>query len=199
MATLQELLNTGNYFTDKGRFHGSDKYFGREGKVGLHNYIKTYERMFSPFKDKDINFLEIGIFFGGSMKLWRDYFTKANIYGFDIIYTPLAKETLKNKNVTIRLCDSRDSNSEILKNIDENTFDFIIDDGNHSFNAQFQTLVNYFPTLKIGGTYIIEDIEDRTMKNSNMINKFKSFKEFEIVDLRKQDNRKDSVLFIFKK
>ena len=69
MKTLQDLLNTGNYFTDKGNFPKSHKYF--DG-VYLHNYIDTYESLFSPYKDKNINFLEIGIFNGGSMMLWRD-------------------------------------------------------------------------------------------------------------------------------
>ena len=196
MKTLQDLLNTGNYFTDKGRFSKSKKYFDDDN---LHNYIDTYESLFFQFKDKNINFLEIGIFHGGSMKLWRDYFTKANIHGIDIVYTKLAKETLINENIKISLMNSMDSNSSVLRNINNETYDIIMDDGNHSFNAQYKTLINFFPKLKKGGIYIIEDIENRTMKNTTMINKFKSFKDFEIIDLREQDNREDSVLFIFKK
>ena len=37
-------------------------------------------------------------------------------------------------------------------------FDIIIDDGWHWDEAQRKTLVNFFPYLKEGGIYIIEDI-----------------------------------------
>jgi len=201
MSNLQDLLNTGNYFTDKGNFIGSEKYFDGDinGEQNLHNYIDIYEKIFSKYKEEKINLLEIGILNGGSIKLWRDYFTKANIHGIDIVYTDKAKNTLKNLNISIDLCDSTDSNSHVLKNIIDNSYDIIIDDGNHSFEFQYKTLLNFFPKLKKDGIYIIEDIEDRTMNNIRMINTFKSFKEFDIIDLRKQDKRKDSVLFIFKK
>ena len=199
MTSLQQLLNTGTYFTDKGRFSESKKYFGNSN-IDLHNYIDTYENLFSPLKYDKFNLLEIGIYNGGSIKLWRDYFINANIFGTDIEYSQLAKETLKNENVTILLGDSTDENSTILKNnLTDEQFDIIIDDGNHSFEYQYKTLHNFFPKLKKGGMYIIEDIEDRTMKNQPMLNQFKLFKDFEIVDLREKDKRDDSVLFLFRK
>jgi hypothetical protein len=199
MSSLQQLLDTGKYVTDKGRFADSKKYFDNS-IVDLHNYIDTYETIFGHLKESNINFLEIGICRGGSIKLWRDYFTNANIFGTDIVFSPSAKETLKNENVTILIGDSSDTTSDILTNhLVNESFDIIIDDGNHSFEYQLQTLYNFFPKLKKGGIYVIEDIEDRTMKNETMINKFKMFRDFEIVDLRNIDKRDDSVLFIFRK
>lgn len=197
--SLQELLNTGNYFTDKGRFPNSNKYFDTS-VVDLHNYIPTYELLFSKFKNESINFLEIGIYQGGSMKLWRDYFTKANIIGVDIIYTETARNTLSNSNVSVFLSDSRDLNSDVLKNKLKNIeFDIIIDDGCHAFDSQYKTLRNYFRKLKTGGIYIIEDIEPRTLNNPQYINMFKQISNFEIVNLSQQDKRDDSILFIFRK
>jgi hypothetical protein len=199
MSSLQYLLDTGNYCTDKGRFIGSTKYFDTS-IVDLHNYTNTYDTLFYKLKDEPINFLEIGICRGGSIKLWRDYFTKANIFCTDIVYSPIAKENLKNENIKFLLGDSANENSDVLTHhFIDGQFDIIIDDGNHSFEYQFKTLLNFFPKLKKGGVYIIEDIEDRTMKNSSMLNQFRFFREFEIVDLRKADKRDDSVLFIFRK
>lgn len=199
MTSLQELLNTGNYFTDKGRFSESNKYFNTS-VVDLHNYTNTYEKMFCPLKYDKLNLLEIGIYNGGSIKLWRDYFINARIVGLDIVYTPIAKETLKNENVTILIGDSTDKNSDVLtKHFENESFDIIIDDGNHSFEYQLLTLQNFFPKLKKGGIYVIEDVEDRTIKNNIMLNQFKMFKDFEIIDLRNKDKRDDSVLFIFRK
>ena len=196
---LQELLNTGNYFTDKGRYPNSTKYYDTS-KVDLHNYIPTYENLFKDFKNKHIDFLEIGIYNGGSLKLWRDYFTHANITGIDIVYTETAKNTLANTNVNVYLSDSTDSNSDVLITKIQNTdFDIIIDDGCHSFESQYKTLQNYWKKLKNGGIYIIEDIEPRTLYNSNCIAMFKMISDFEIINLSKQDNRDDSILFIFRK
>jgi SAM-dependent methyltransferase len=196
---LQELLNTGNYFTDKGRYPNSTKYYDTS-KVDLHNYIPTYENLFNDFKNKSIDFLEIGIYNGGSLKLWRDYFTHANITGIDIVYTETAKNTLANTNVNVYLSDSTDSNSDVLITKIQNTdFDIIIDDGCHSFESQYKTLQNYWKKLKNGGIYIIEDIEPRTLYNSNFISMFKMISDFEIINLSKQDNRDDSILFIFRK
>lgn len=199
MKNLQELLDTGNYFTDKGRFSSSGKYFDTS-KVDLHNYIESYERLFYGLREKKINFLEIGVYQGGSISLWRDYFHKDSlIHGLDIVYTDLARSTLKDKKVSVHLSDSTDSNSKFLRTIEDNTYDIIIDDGNHSFEYQYKTLINYFPKLKIGGIYVIEDVEKRTMNSLKMINQIKKFKDFEIIDLREQDKREDSVLFVFRK
>ena len=54
-------------------------------KKSLHNYINFYEKFLHQFKNKPINFLEIGLFYGDSAKLWDLYFTnsKTNIYSFD--------------------------------------------------------------------------------------------------------------------
>ena len=101
--SLQELLNTGNYFTDKGRYPNSTKYYDTS-KIDLHNYIPTYEKLFHDFKNKPIDFLEIGIYNGGSLKLWRDYFTQANITGIDIVYTETAKTTLTDIKLIFLLC-----------------------------------------------------------------------------------------------
>jgi len=197
--SLQELLNTGNYFTDKGRYPNSTKYYDTS-KIDLHNYIPTYEKLFNDFKDKPIEFLEIGIYNGGSLKLWRDYFTQANITGIDIVYTETAKTTLTDINVNVYLSDSTDSNSAVLTTKIQNmNFDIIIDDGCHSFESQYKTLQNYWKKLKNGGIYIIEDIEPRTLHNSTYITMFKTISEFEIINLSKQDNRDDSILFIFRK
>lgn len=52
-------------------------------------YFDIYERHFSKYRGKDINLLEIGVGYGGSLKMWKNYFSKlnpnakVNIYGID--------------------------------------------------------------------------------------------------------------------
>lgn len=54
-------------------------------KNTTHSYLPIYDKLFSRFKDKEINMLEVGVADGGSIELWNDYFTKATIFGFDIV------------------------------------------------------------------------------------------------------------------
>ena len=46
-------------------------------------YVKTYDFFLKKYKDSSFNFLEVGTHLGESVKMWREYFTKAFIlYGF---------------------------------------------------------------------------------------------------------------------
>ena len=48
-------------------------------------YFDVYERYFSKYKEKNIIFVEIGIFNGGSLKVWKEYFgANAKIIGIDL-------------------------------------------------------------------------------------------------------------------
>ena len=48
-----------------------------------HNYLKVYDILFKKFKEKNINFLEIGVLFGESLKLFSSYFKNGKIYGIE--------------------------------------------------------------------------------------------------------------------
>ena len=41
-------------------------------------YFEIYERELSHLKDKDISFLEIGVFKGGSIPMWKGFFKKSS-------------------------------------------------------------------------------------------------------------------------
>ena len=49
------------------------------------NYFNIYDDLFEKYRNKKITFVEIGIFSGGSLFMWRDYFgKKARIIGIDL-------------------------------------------------------------------------------------------------------------------
>ena len=49
------------------------------------HYFDIYERHFRRFKDTQPAILEIGVFGGGSLSMWQDYFgKKSQIVGIDI-------------------------------------------------------------------------------------------------------------------
>jgi hypothetical protein len=59
-------------------------------KNTTHSYLELYEKILHNKKQTALNVLEVGIGDfteknGGSIKLWRDYFTKATIIGLDVL------------------------------------------------------------------------------------------------------------------
>ena len=45
----------------------------------ISGFIQLYDKFFSNFKDIEINILDIGVDNCDSLRIWREYFTKANI------------------------------------------------------------------------------------------------------------------------
>ena len=53
--------------------------------VKLNSYFDIYESLFKEFKNKPITFVEVGIFGGGSLFMWKKYFhPKSRIIGIDL-------------------------------------------------------------------------------------------------------------------
>ena len=66
-------------------------------------FIQLYEKYFEPFRNLEINILEIGIENGDSLRIWREYFPNANICGIDIV-----KKDFKIENTDILMGDQSD-------------------------------------------------------------------------------------------
>jgi hypothetical protein len=144
MSVLRKLFD--KYDCDKGR---------------KHNYEKVYEQFFEPLKDKEISILEVGIWKGQSLQVFKDYFPNAQIYGIDIFVRTMPEEIdiLTNDNVHWAVMDSTNPNcGSKLSKIWDTKFDIIIDDGLHEPEAQAQTLKTLWPLLKPNGSYFVEDI-----------------------------------------
>ena len=139
MKQLSELAK--NFKTDKG--------------IDLHGYTDVYDINFYPIKDEKMNFFEIGIFEGESLKLWEAYFKNANIIGLDI-NPDCAKYAGDRKKVYI---GSQTDDTILWKIYNENKpLSVIIDDGSHQWDHQIKTFQAAFPWLKRGGLYFIEDL-----------------------------------------
>src|ERR1700747_3085495 len=49
------------------------------------HYFDIYQRHFSKFVGREVHVLEVGIYSGGSLTMWREYFGKGcRVYGVDI-------------------------------------------------------------------------------------------------------------------
>jgi len=139
------------YFDDHTTGHGIWKW--------LH-YFPVYERYLSPFRNKDVKLLEIGIFSGGSLQMWKTYLgPKARIYGVDI--EPSCK-SYEDDQTQVFIGDQADPAfwRSVISEIHD--IDIIIDDGGHQTVQQIRTLEALLPNLRPGGIYICEDIHKRS-------------------------------------
>ena len=123
-------------------------------------FYHIYHAEFHMFRNLEINLLEIGTRWGGSIWAWRKYFPKAKIYGLDIDPEALKFSDDDPENgVKIYLGDQTDLS--LLEKINEEAggFDIIIDDGGHTMKQQITSFNFLFPKLHNNGIYVIEDLE----------------------------------------
>ena len=108
------------------------------------------------FIDEPISLLEIGIANGDSLRMWRDYFLKATIYGLDI------NDKRQYAEERIRIHHGSQADPVTIARIIAdcpNGFDVIVDDGSHRSEHGITTLHMLWPSLKDNGWYIIEDLQ----------------------------------------
>jgi cephalosporin hydroxylase len=134
----------------------------RTDKNTVHSYLELYQDLLSSKKDSAKNVLEVGIFQGGSIKLWHDFFTNANVYGLDIISINKVWNEVKNKK-RIYLYTSTDAYNEDIFNMlflsKEIKFDFILDDGPHTIESMQKLIRLYSKVMADDGILIIEDVQ----------------------------------------
>ena len=140
--TLNEIAN--KHKTDKGSWH--------------HGYAAIYDTYFTPLRGLPIRLAEIGI--GGyhypdrggeSLKMWDEYFTKAEIIGVDIH----VKLGLDNDRVQTYVCNQTDERLQKITGV----CDIIIDDASHINNLTIATFELLWPMVAVGGFYVVEDTE----------------------------------------
>ena len=152
--------------------------FGYSGELGTiyalqteltvhkwHHYIPIYEKQLKKFKGRDIRFLEIGVYKGGSLEMWRKYLgSEADIYGIDIDKSCLE---FSGKHGQVRI-GSQDDKDFLLSVISEmGGLDIVIDDGSHDMKHVHQTLQILFPLMNDGGVYIVEDLHTAFWRRFN--------------------------------
>lgn len=123
------------------------------------HYFDIYHRHFARFVGQKVNVLEIGIYSGGSLEMWRSYFgDKCHVFGVDI---QNACKVYENSNISISIGDQSDRSFwRTFKNSTDG-IDILIDDGGHSVEQQQITLEEMLPYIRPGGVYLCEDIDGR--------------------------------------
>jgi SAM-dependent methyltransferase len=120
------------------------------------HYFDIYHRHLQRFRGSSVALLEIGVYSGGSLDMWRDYFgPQAQIYGVDIEPACRAYES---ENVKIFIGDQSDRAFWRAFRERVQTLDIVIDDGGHLAEQQIVSLEELLSFLRPGGVYICEDI-----------------------------------------
>ena len=120
------------------------------------HYFEIYHRYFRKFVGKEVHVMEIGVYSGGSLRMWKDYFGPGcRVYGVDI---EPACEAYRDDRTEIFIGDQSDPVfwSNLKKKLPK--MDILIDDGGHLPNQQRVSFEQMFPFLSPGGVYLCEDI-----------------------------------------
>ena len=159
-----------------------------------HSYLPIYEELFAPFRTTCSNILEVGIFDGGSMKLWHDYFPNANVYGFDLNMS-------RNKYVPpprVHLSEEDAYQVEVVKRFNPGSFDVVIDDGWHTLESMCAFAGLYHRLVRPGGYLIVEDLQEVAWAETIQMHLPDSMK-IRVVDRTAVKGRHDDILFIAQK
>lgn len=172
-------------------------------KNTIHSYLETYEKLLQSKKYTAKNVLEIGIYMGGSIKLWHDYFVNARIYGLDIIHFNNVPNMLKNQ-IRINLFTSVDAydqqffSDKLLSS--DIKFDMILDDGPHTFDSMIKFITMYSQLLTDDGILILEDIQSFEWIEPLKLSVPDHLKKYiEIYDLRSNKGRYDDLVLVINK
>lgn len=174
-----------------------------------HPYTAIYNMLFSPYKDKEIKFVEIGVAGGASVLLWNHYFTKASFFFFDLCVNSLQHSANmvgpNNKFNRMNIADS----ASIVAGFEQTggEIDILLDDSSHNTDDQRILLHNVLPFVKSGGIIIIEDIS-RDVKDKEYVDILEDIKHlfsFTTFIMAEHENRyspgwnNDKLLLLIKK
>ncbi len=121
------------------------------------HYFEVYDRHFSKFIQQPVDVLEIGVFSGGSLNMWKSYFgDRSHIYGVDV--EPACK-TYEREGVTILIGDQADRHFWKTFKSTVSGIDVLMDDGGHKLDQQIVTLEEMLPHIRPGGVYLCEDLQ----------------------------------------
>lgn len=141
----------------------AEYFFANPGRliVKWHHYFEIYHRHFERFRGRAPVVLEIGVFHGGSLQMWRRYFgPEARIIGVDI--DPRCRQ-FEEPGVEIVIGDQADRG--FLAGLRERfpRVDIVIDDGGHTMTQQITCFEELYPHVQPHGVYLCEDLHSSYM------------------------------------
>ena len=119
-----------------------------------HNYLNKYEFFLRHLKEEHFTLLELGIYKGASIRMWRDYFPNARVVGVDFNESCA---DMGGERMEVVIADL--SENKTLEGLKRYEPAVIIDDASHIWSHQIKSLCILFDVLPHGGIFIMEDLE----------------------------------------
>ncbi len=120
------------------------------------SYFQVYEQVLGQYVGKDITFVEVGIYNGGSLFMWREYFgPRARIIGIDL--NPAARQW---ESHGFEIFIGSQSDPDFWRDFYAKVgrVDVLLDDGGHTNRQQLITVHESLPHIKDGGVLLVEDV-----------------------------------------
>lgn len=134
------------------------------GNRHIHPYTLFYSSLFKTMRGHELNIAEIGIFYGSSINMWKEYFPDSKLFFYDnniqfIKDYELQMYEADKTRIKIDLMDVKNSES-IINGLKKHNveYDCIIDDSTHDFHDQVRIIYSAYKYTKPGGIMIIEDV-----------------------------------------
>ena len=169
MKNLKQISLDLNYPTDKDTYH---------------NYMPIYQNELD--KTENIKLLELGVYTGGSLRLWQEYFEKSEIHGVEC--------TNHDQTIIIPGIMHWGKYEDVYEEFEDNYFDYIINDSMHDATSQIHAFKLYYSKLKLGGKFFMEDIINENELNI-IVNSISDY-NFKIYNMNDTSDSKDSIVVV---
>ena len=195
METLKiNYFNHASELCEIGRKYDTDKSSQRNNVTDIrhcHPYTLFYEGLFRNKKNAKLKIAELGVLHGSSLRMWQEYFSNSEIYGFDYHDDILERFRQSYDNSRIKLANMDVRYADKIKKAYAGfhvCYDIIVEDTTHQFEDQLRVIENSYEYLKPGGILILENIFKSYHENYyiNRLNKnqtLKHFQEYYFVEL----------------
>ena len=142
--------------------------YGTDKSSEWHRYAESYEKLLSPLRSTPVKaVVEIGVcrkwdgnlHICPSLAMWSEWFgPQAAVVGLD-----KCDFGINDGSVMTLVCDQGNKENlacarYAIQKVHPQGVDLIVDDGSHEAMHQQMTMKALWPTLRVGGCYIIEDL-----------------------------------------
>lgn len=143
--TLPELYRIHKFNTDKDNpchaFRGM-------------TYLDVYENLFCKMRDQEFTLIELGVLYGGSLRMWMEYFPNAKVVGVDV--NPEAMDHVP-EGASFVLASQTDEQAIKAALSSFPPLGIVIDDGSHYVPHMIESFRFLWPMVADGGVYVMED------------------------------------------
>ena len=122
----------------------------------MEHYLEHYDALLADWQGRDVSFLEIGIYKGGSLPMWQGFLGRGSRLVF-LDIDPACRD-LALQGTTVEIGDQADPVFLEEVGVAHGPFDLIVDDGGHKMHQQITSFRYLWPRLADRGLYIVEDV-----------------------------------------